>query len=220
MKVFERTGLDWILVLVNEERFFPRSAKPNQATEGELAALVDELPDVSVDEALQTVVALGDVAAKRWEGVEAKAGLLIQATTVVSLFTIGFAEVTLNASEDIASSGGGTIWWEWRMAAIVLYILIAFSLFMTVILSNKTLSITSVASTRIEDLLGLRDGNRETFYKQRIVSLLLAHRYTMAAIDDKVTYLRGAQEWFNRTLVLALLLLVVTLIATVPSLMP
>ena len=59
------------------------------------------------------------------------------------------------------------------------------------------------------DVLKLTETNRAFILRERAVSMLLSYENNRALVNDKATYVRGAQDWFRNVVFLLFVLLIV-----------
>lgn len=195
--VLEAIGLDWLPIIL-DERKFPQHVGPDANSVQRAKSRIDglEAQDVGpVVEALEKLLVDEDQRRLQAEG---KANALIGYTAITSGFVVGFAQFLF----------GTTVMAPvFRLTITFLYICITVAVLMTVILAMRAMRVTAFQQPTVMELFDVRDFNRETIFKQRAASLLDAYHYNQVTINKKVTYIRGAQDWFRNVVYLLVVLM-------------
>lgn len=201
MDLLEKTGLDWLLVLFNEQRFLPEVVSPSRERIQQINAQVQEFDEHVIDDVIAHFEKLNDDTDKRWNYVEAKATTLLGFASIGTTFVLGISQFSFGTSDK-------ELIMPLRIIIVGTYILIATSLFITITLSRKVMAVSASSIPKASDMLALRNWNRLKIQQQYAGSLFIAYEYNSEKINRKVSYLLGAEKWFNNTVLLLLGLLV------------
>jgi len=194
----DTTGLDWIPIIFDETKF-PEYPRPTVERHKEIQAQTADLADEVVDEIVVYYEKLFENDDKRASTIESKAFSLMGITGIASSFIIGFAQflLTNNSFPSII-----------RIVVMVLYSLIGGSLLITLLLARKAIVIGKYNFMAPDplDRLELKKTNRNDIYRQYAADLLRSYENNLALINDKATYVRGAQDWFRNAILLLFIL--------------
>jgi hypothetical protein len=206
----EDSGLDWLPILVNERKYFPFSPSPYTDEESaEFAQRIREIDEQSLPYAISHLKDKFEEEEKRQSIIEAKATTLQGFAALAATFIVGFAQFLIGNS----SLASGL-----KIAVTILYFCIAFSLFMTVALSQRVVKTARYSRPQLTDWLALRDWNRQVISQQHANALVQSIQHNVARTNDKGTYLNGAQDWFRNSIYLLLVftLLLFTAVVIAP----
>jgi hypothetical protein len=142
---------------------------------------------------------------KRLSTIESKAFTLFGITGIASGFVMGFAQLLLTNTSFSDF---------FRYVIGVLYVLIGASLLITLILARRAILVGKYKFMSLDplDILKLTETNRTPILRERAVFMLLSYENNLAVINDKGTYVRGAQDWFRNVVFLLFVLLIVLVI--------
>lgn len=195
--LLEATGLDWLPVIVNPQKLPTHHGISPEALH-QLHQQIQAIDANYLDDVVAHLEQLVDEEDKRRLQVEGKATSLISYTAVASSLVIGFTQFNV---------GTNALVWFLRLPVTFLYICLALAFVITVVLATHAIKIATFQYPEPYDMLRMRDFNRDTIRKQRASSLLNAYTHNQVIVNKKITYVRGAQDWFrNAVLILVLLL--------------
>jgi hypothetical protein len=197
---WERTGLDWLPVLWNAKQYFPYAASPSKARIEQIEKQTGEIPEDAIDEVLVQFGKINEEVQRRWTYVEGKASTLLSFIGIGTTFAFGVSQFSFVSKDMILVA-------PLRIFVVAMYILITTSLFITITLVRKVISVAGASSPKPSDLLGLRGWNRLQIKQQHAANLLVAYEYNTSIVNNKVTYLMGVELWFGNTIFLLLVLL-------------
>lgn len=205
-RLYEGSAIDWLPIIFNAKKYFPRNPRPDNSRKLIIEAQLREIDANHIDIALEQFEKLSNEEEERRKQVEAKAANLIGFTAISSSFIVGFAQFL---------AGSNPAPQPFRTIIIILYILIAVSLLITVILAFRAIAISEFQIPWITNISTFK-WNTSTINRKRVENLLFAWEGNKAATNDKATYVKGAEDWFRNTIYL-LLVLMVTMAATIAS---
>jgi hypothetical protein len=207
----EKSGLDWLPILVNEKGFFPFSQPPYTDEEcAEFERRIREIDEESLPYTISNLKDRFEEEEKRRSTIEAKATTLQGFAALAATFIVGFAQFLI---------GDSTLTSCLKVVIAILYFCIALSLLMTVALAQRAVKTAQYSRPQLTDWLALRDWNRLVISRQHASNLLKSIQNNIARNNDKGTYLNGAQDWFRNSIYLLLVfaLLLFTTVVTAPS---
>lgn len=201
---FEKTALDWVLILFRPNEYFPWSNTFSQSNIEKIKDRLNGADQGSLDEIVnQLKERLADEEKRRGQ-IESKAQTLQGFTVLAGSFIVGFGQFLIGTT-----NLNGPL----RILIVVAYICIASSLLMTITLARKAVSTAKFTYPKPSDWLSLRDWNREIIVKQYIVDLYTSIDRNTDTINDKATFLNGAEDWIrNVTWLLSLLIFILVFV--------
>ncbi len=205
-RLYERSALDWLPIIFNAEKYFPKSRRPDNSRRLTIAAQLRDVAGDNLSIALEQFDKLFNEEDERRKQVETKATNLIGFTAISSSFIVGFAQFL---------AGSNPVPQPFRTIIILLYILIAVSLLVTVILAFRAVAISEFQIPLITNI-SIFEWNKDVINRKRAENLLFVWENNKAATNDKATYVKGAEDWFRNTIYL-LLVLMVTMAATIAA---
>ena len=203
-KFLDSTALDWIGIILSEAKF-PENQRPTGSRQAEIESKMAHLSDEPLDTVVSHMDKLLDDDERRLSTIESKAFTLIGITGIASGFVMGFAQLLLTNTSFSDF---------FRYVIGVLYVLIGASLLVTLILARRAIVIGKYKFMSPDplDILKLTETNRTPILRERAVSMLFSYEHNRALINDKATYVRGAQDWFRNVVFLLFVLLIVLVI--------
>ncbi|MEW5987914.1 MAG: hypothetical protein AB1791_14875 [Chloroflexota bacterium] len=196
----EVTALCWVPILLDESKL-PRSPVPTAEEQiGPVRPLIDKLRGESLDEVVKHFERVLSEEEKRRSEIESKAFSLFGIAGVAGSFIVGFAQLLFN-NNPLPSL--------MRVLITILYILIGALLLVTILLAGRAIKIGKYGfmSSRPSGLLLLGEWDRNQVYRHYLIDLLQSYEHNQALINDKASWVMGAQESFRNAIVLLLVLL-------------
>ena len=196
-----------MFILLNEKRHFPYSQSYSAKEVEEVNTRLREIDEESLGEVVLHIKERFLDEEKRRDQIESKARVLQGFTALAGSLIIGFAQFLIGTTSLLSSI---------RILITVSYVLIAASLLISVILAQKAINTTSYRRPKVNDWLNLREWNKLVITRQYAVDLYSSMLFNMDKINDKGTFLNGAQDWLRNTTYL-LALLIIFLVGAVVS---
>lgn len=190
---FENTGLDWLLVIVDESRHFPYSKKPQQDRQDQIRSNLEQLGEEELKYTAEFLKAQYQEENERQRITESKANQIIGFSAISMSFVVAFAEVV-----SLGGGGGPAI----RSLTTLTYCLIGLSFLITVLLAFRATSVSTYQQPNLEVVSG---ASGQTLGKMRLdfaVSLQASYEHNHQVVNDKATYLLGAQLWLRNVIIL------------------
>ncbi|MGB0386729.1 MAG: hypothetical protein ACPGWR_18105 [Ardenticatenaceae bacterium] len=203
-QILEITALDWLPIIVNEDKYFPRNPRPTSKRRKQIEREIMSVDDEFITNIIDKFEKIFDEENKRKIQIEAKATSLIGLIAIFTTFMVGFFQFLIS---------NNSLTEPFRIIITILYTSIAFSLICTIILANRAVAITSFQNPSADDLLRLNKRTKSYIYKQQAIDLLSSYEHNREVINDKITYVRGSQDWFRNTVYTLLVLMFVLAIA-------
>lgn len=196
-KFFDVTGLDWLPVILSDRWYTPQSREDPIA----IKSFDDHHQKLDLEQTKDLIQELTKLASdedKRQDKIEAKALSLISFTGLSSAFVAGLVTVLSSAQFSEAL----------RQRVVIVYSFVLLSLFITVVLAIKAIRVGkfSFMSPHITNLWE-RDGMDEIAYRRdQARTLLRSYFHNHGIINDKASFVAGAQDWFRNTIMLLMLM--------------
>jgi hypothetical protein len=190
---FENTGLDWLLVIVNEGRYFPYSKKPQQDRQGQIRNNLKQLGEDEIKYTVEFLKTQYQEESERQRITESKANQIIGFSAVSMSFVVAFAGLV-----SLGSGVNPII----RSIITLTYCLIGLSFLITVLLALRVISISTYQHP---NLGAISEPSGQTLEKMRLnlaVSIQASYEYNHQVVNDKATYLLGAQLWLRNVIIL------------------
>lgn len=195
-KFLDVTGLDWLPVILSDRWYTPQSREDPIAMKS-----FDDHQKLNLEQTKELIQELTKLASdedKRQDKIEAKALSLISFTGLSSAFVAGLVTVLSSAqfSETL------------RQRVVIVYSFVLLSLFITVVLAIKAIRVGKFGfmSPYIANLWK-REGMSEIGYcRDQARTLLRSYFHNRGIINDKASFVAGAQDWFRNTIMLLMLM--------------
>lgn len=200
------TGLEWLPVIFNDKWYTSQSRTNPQA----MKSFEDHYQKLDLEQTkdlIQKLEKLETDEEKRQEKIEAKALSLVSFVGLSSAFVVSL--VTLLSSSQFSEI--------LRQRVVVVYTLVILSLFIIVVLAIKAIRVGkfSFMYPQITNLWE-REGMSEIgYYRETARILLRSYFHNHGIINDKASFVAGAQDWFRNTIIL--LMLMTTFIVFTPN---
>ena len=196
-KFLDVTGLDWLPVIVSD-RWYKPQPRTNPEAMNSFEAHHQKLNLEQTKDLIQELTKMAADEDKRQDKIEAKAFSLISFTGLSSAFVAGLVTVLSSAqfSEVL------------RQRVVIVYSFVLLSLFITVVLAIKAIRVGkfSFMFPHITNLWE-REGMNEVAYRRDQARLLLrSYFHNHGIINDKTSFVAGAQDWFRNTIMLLMLM--------------
>jgi len=196
-QIMEYFALDWLPILV-DERKFPTDDGYDAKLDVSFKEQGGELKGDALKVVINELEKLRDTEEKRLDTIESKAFSLISLTGLASTFAIGLIEFNISDHP----------YPQWfRIVTLILYAMIGFCFIITTVLARRAIHVgrRPFMAPDIANLWTLNQHNGDEVYQGHAASLLKSYMHNRAVINDKATYVRGAQDWFRNTVVLLFL---------------
>lgn len=191
------TGLDWLPVIVSD-RWYKPQPRTNPEAMDSFEAHHQKLNLEQTKDLIQELTKMAADEDKRQDKIEAKAFSLISFTGLSSAFVAGLVTVMSSAqfSENL------------RHRVVIVYSFVLLSLFITVVLGIKAIRVGkfSFMFPHVTNLWE-REGMNEVAYRRDQARILLrSYFHNHGIINDKASFVAGAQDWFRNTIVLLMVM--------------
>ena len=200
-KILETVGLDWFPVLLGKSIFYDTSQEAEKKGFAEIEKKFGKIKsDEKLDDAVTYCNNLLEREEKRLQTIETKAFALLGITGIATGFIIGFAGLLLDATKvnslPINIYGG------------VIYFFVVISFIFTIFLSMKVVTVGEYKFTypSPREILRLADESLLVIKRDRAISTFYSYLKNQEVINQKATYLGGAQLWFRNSIILLLIL--------------
>jgi hypothetical protein len=167
---------------------------------------IGDLDKKKFDDAFAYSVELLNRENDRGGTIESKAQNLIGVTGITTGFITGIASLLPEKINHLV---------EWQgIVILLLYILIALSLTMTILLAFRVIKVGKYKTIilDIEDVFKMQSISYEDIRKERLASIIYAYNRNQRTYDKKASYLIGSQIWFRNAIILFLLLAIASAI--------
>jgi hypothetical protein len=199
-EIAERIGFDWIPIVIGMSSL-EDTPPPSDASLSEMRQSFSAVEDKEkLDYAIEYCDQLLKREDDRSDKIESKAFTLIGITGIATGFITGFAGLLLDRDKLVSN---------WILIpSAALYILVALSLIMTVLLAVKVIVVGDYwfSYPSASDILTVSRTSLNYFKRKYATSLFYSFNKNVQAVNRKATYLGGSQLWFRNSIVLLLLL--------------
>ena len=210
-KIREKIGLFFIKYVFNwesEQTNFKKEFEEYENTEELIAQDIvtkKKISSKNVEFAYDFAKQNYDEENKIHEAIENKANNLLGLTGISITFIFGF----VGLFSDSFSNFPTLI----KILLVLLYIVIVFSLFMTILLAFRVVKVGpyNFRTTNVEDISAFRSYDLEN-KREQILSLIKCCRFNEEISNFKATILIGAQTWFTNSFILLLCLSLILII--------
>lgn len=198
-KLVDKTALNWLPIILVDSKF-KKFSRPTSKRRREIKAKIDEIEGDVLQVLITQFEKLNTEDDKRRVEIDSKASTLIRFTGVVIGVVVGFSPFLL---------GIISLDQPFQITITILYLFVGVFLIFTIILAQRAVEIGKgvYMTPNPSDILGLRDWNKETIYRQLAADLLISYENNLAVINDKAAYTRGAQDWFRNSIVFLFVLM-------------
>jgi len=208
--LLDTTGLDWLPVVVSDRFYTPyvqEHAQENQEITESFEAHQTKLKIKQITDVIQELSKLKTDEDNRQEKIEAKALSLISFTGLSSAFVAGLVTVLGSAQYSEVL----------RQRVVIVYSLLLLSLFVTVVLAIKAIRVGkfSFMFPHITNFWEREDMTDIEYYRDQARDLLRSYIHNRGIVNDKASFVAGAQDWFRNTIML--LMLMIAFIVFTPS---